>query len=194
MSTNILVLLLGAFGIGMVAGLRSLTALAVTCWAAHLGWIDITGFRLAFLASAPAVAATSILAILELVADKLPSTSNRTAAGPLAARIFTGAVSAIMIFASVGQSVYLGAILGAVGAVAGAFAGYHLRHKLVTDDKIPDLKVALAEDVVAVVGGFLLVSHIIAPHSGGAHPGAVPVTLNRELLLPFETYWHGLPR
>jgi uncharacterized membrane protein len=180
------VLLIGAFCIGIVAGLRSLTALAVTCWAAHLGWIDISGFRLAFLASAPAVAVTSILAILELIVDKLPSTPSRTAMGPLVARIFTGAVSAIMIFVAARQSVYVGAVLGAIGAVAGAFAGYHLRHTLVADKKIPDLKVALAEDVLAVAGGFLLVSHVVAGQTGG-----IPATWNRELLLPFATYLAG---
>ncbi len=40
--THVLVLLL-ALLIGVVAGLRSLTAPAVVAWAAFLGWIDLHG-------------------------------------------------------------------------------------------------------------------------------------------------------
>ena len=32
-----------AFGIGVVAGLRSMTAPAIVAWAAHLGWISLSG-------------------------------------------------------------------------------------------------------------------------------------------------------
>ena len=43
-----LVLLL-AFLIGVVCGLRSLTAPAVVAWAAHLGWIHLDHTRLHFM-------------------------------------------------------------------------------------------------------------------------------------------------
>ena len=36
-----------AIGIGIVAGLRSLTAPAMVTWAARLGWINLTGSPLA---------------------------------------------------------------------------------------------------------------------------------------------------
>jgi uncharacterized membrane protein len=57
---------------------------------------------------------------------------------------------------SAAVSPLLGALLGAVGGVAGAFAGYHYRRRLVA--MAPDLVLALLEDLVAVGGGFLLVS------------------------------------
>ncbi len=44
--------LLLAFGIGVVTGLRSMTAPAVVVWAAHLGWMNLSGSPLAFLGSA----------------------------------------------------------------------------------------------------------------------------------------------
>jgi len=44
MSTYVLALL-----IGMVAGLRSMTAPAVVSWAARLGWLHLENTRLAFL-------------------------------------------------------------------------------------------------------------------------------------------------
>lgn len=160
MNSNRVVLFLGAFGIGVIAGLRSLTAPAVISWAAHWGWLDLTNSRLAFLGSTPAAVIFSLLALGELVADKLPSTPNRTAPLGLGARILTGGLSAAVIFGSAHQALAAGAILGALGGIAGAFAGYELRHRLVTNRHWPDFAVALAEDVVAIAGGFLLVSHL----------------------------------
>jgi len=160
MNSNRAVLFLGGFGIGVIAGLRSLTPLAVVSWAVHWGWLDLTGSRLALLGSTAAAVIISLLALAELVVDKLPTTPKRTAPVPLGARAFTGALSAIMIFASAHQSIAAGAILGGLGGVVGAFAGYEVRHQLVANRRLPDFAVALAEDAVAIAGGFLLVSHL----------------------------------
>ena len=160
MNSNHVVLFLGAFGIGVMVGLRSLTAPAVISWVAHWGWLDLTNSRLAFLGSTPAVVIFSLLALGELVADKLPFTPNRTAPLGLGARVVSGGLSAAVIFASAHQFLVVGAILGALGGVAGAFAGYQLRHRLVTNRHWPDFAVALAEDLVAIAGSFLLVSHL----------------------------------
>lgn len=62
--------------------------------------------------------------------------------------------------ASAHQSLVIGAILGVLGAIAGAFAGYEIRHRLVEAFGLPDFGVALAEDIVAIGGGLLLVSHM----------------------------------
>ena len=43
MNLNRAVLYLGCFSIGVIAGLRSLTAPALVSWAAHLGWLDLRG-------------------------------------------------------------------------------------------------------------------------------------------------------
>src|SRR5712691_12946414 len=96
-TSSVLVL---AFAIGVIAGLRSLTAPAVVSWAAHWGWLDLTNSRLAFLGSTTAAIIFSLLALGELVADKLPFAPNRTAALGLGTRIVTGGLSAAAIFAS----------------------------------------------------------------------------------------------
>src|SRR5580698_4666574 len=82
-----------ALAIGVVAGLRTFTAPAVVCWAAHLGWINLHGSHLAFLGSIITAVIVSLLAIAELVNDKLPKTPNRTTPGPLGARIAMGGLS-----------------------------------------------------------------------------------------------------
>jgi hypothetical protein len=84
-------LFLLAIGIGIVAGLRSLLAPAVVAWAAHFDWLNLNGSPLVFMGSRTAVAIFSVLAIGELIADKLPKTPKRTALAPLLARILTGA-------------------------------------------------------------------------------------------------------
>lgn len=81
------VVALAAFGIGIVAGLRSLTAPATTAWGAHLNWLSLAGTPFTFMGSTAAVAILTLLAIVELVADKLPSTPSRTAPVGLIARI-----------------------------------------------------------------------------------------------------------
>jgi uncharacterized membrane protein len=150
-----------AFGIGVIAGLRSMTAPAVTSWAARLGWINLQGSHLAFMGSLPALWVLSLLAVAELVNDKLPKTPSRTAPGPLIARLVLGGLAAATLTAgaaSGGVSIVAGALLGAVGAVAGAFGGYQVRSRLVRALGVPDFVIALLEDVVAVGGGFLLAS------------------------------------
>ena len=89
--TPTLVLLL-AFLIGVVCGLRSLTAPAVMAWAAHRGWIELGHTRLHFLGSLAAVAVFTVGAVVELVSDKLPKAPNRTAPVGLIARIVLGAL------------------------------------------------------------------------------------------------------
>ncbi len=66
-----------AVGIGIVAGLRALTAPAVVSWAAYLGWLNLHDSPLSFMGSAVAVAIFSLAAIAEYVNDKLPKTPSR---------------------------------------------------------------------------------------------------------------------
>ena len=145
-----------ALGIGIVAGLRSLTAPAVVAWGAHLGWLNLHGSPLAFMGSTVAVAIFSVLAIGELIADKLPMMSKRTAPAPLIARIITGGLCGACICVAAGQSLVAGAVLGGIGGIVGAFLGYGIRRRL--DLHIKDVVVAVCEDVVAVGLALFLVS------------------------------------
>ena len=150
--------LLFAFLIGVVAGLRALTAPAVTCWAAHLHWLKLDHSSLSFLSSTAAVAIFTVLACVELVTDQLPATPARTKPQGLIPRILFGGLSGTAVAISGGQSLALGAILGAVGGVAGAFAGYQVRTRLVKALKVPDFVIAVLEDAVAIGGGLYLLS------------------------------------
>lgn len=150
--------ILATFGIGIVAGLRSMTAPAVVAWAAHLGWINLSNSPLHFMGSTWAVAIFTLGALGEFVADQLPTTPARTAAVPLGARIVMGALTGGCLAAAGGASIWLGTVLGVVGAIAGAFSGYQARVGLVRSLRAPDAVVAIPEDLVAIGLGLLLVS------------------------------------
>lgn len=148
--------LLLAFLIGVVCGLRSLTAPAVLAWAAHRGWIDLGHTRLHFLGSLAVVAVFTVGAAVELVADKLPRAPNRTAPVGLIARIVLGALCGAALAVSGAQSMTTGAVLGAAGGIVGAFGGYQARTRLVKALKVPDFAIAALEDALAIGAGLFL--------------------------------------
>ena len=154
MNTSVL---LFALGIGIVAGLRAMTAPAVVVWAAHLGWLNLSGSHLAFMGSKWAVVIFTLAAVGELVNDQLPKTPARTAAGPLAARIVMGALTGACVAVSGGASGIVGALLGAIGAVIGAFGGYKARVGLVKSLGVPDFAIAIPEDLLAIGLAVLMV-------------------------------------
>jgi len=156
MSAGLLVIL--AFAIGLMCGLRSLTGPAVVAWAVHWRWIDLHGTWLSFLESTIVLVIATIAALVELIVDKLPSTPSRTQAPGLIARILLGGLCGAALCASGNKSVVLCSVIGAIGGIAGAFGGYQLRSRLVRSLRVPDLPIALVEDAIAIGGSLLIVS------------------------------------
>ncbi|MDA3658390.1 DUF4126 family protein [Mycobacterium xenopi] len=150
--THFLVLLLAVL-IGVVAGLRALTAPAVVAWAAVLDWINLAGTWVSWIAHPVTVIIFTVLAVGELVTDKLPMTPSRTAVASFIARILLGACAGAVIGTAWGYT-WGGLGAGIVGAVLGTLGGYTARTRLVGATGGHDLPVALVEDAVAVLGGF----------------------------------------
>lgn len=148
-----------AFLIGVVAGLRSMTAPAVVSWGARLGWLHLENTWLAFLGFAATPYILSVLAIGELIADKLPKTPSRKAPLGFTGRIITGAVSGAALGAS-GGGWMGGLVAGLLGSIVGTLGGYEFRVRLVKATGGKDLPIALLEDVIAIGGAFLIVSRI----------------------------------
>ncbi len=149
----VLVLLLG-----VVTGLRSMMAPAVVCWGVHFGWLSLTHSPLFFLSSRISLVVFTLLALGELIGDKLPMTPNRTEVFPVLARAVAGALGGAALVITAGAWLLSGIVVGALGAVIGTFAGYHVRRALTRNAGLADLPVALFEDLVAIGGGFFLVS------------------------------------
>lgn len=140
-----------------------MTAPAAVSWGAHLGWIDLSQTPLAFLGYAATPYIVSLLAVLELIADKLPSTPSRKAPPGFIARLGLGTFSGYALSLGIGQSGVIGAVLGFAGAIAGAIAGtlggYEARTRSAKALKVPDLVVALLEDAIAIAIGLSAVHH-----------------------------------
>jgi len=149
-----------SFAIGVLTGCRSIAAPAAVCWAARLNWLHLQDSPLSFLRSTAALAVFTALAAAELVADKLPIAPDRRSVGSLIDRVIMGGLCGAALCISSAQSLWAGVVLGALGALAGAFGGYEVRHRIVAGGKLPDIAVALIEDLIAVGGDLWIVSSL----------------------------------
>jgi uncharacterized membrane protein len=152
--TQVLVIVL-ALLIGVIAGLRAMTAPAVVAWGAFLGWIDVDGKWSEWVAHPITVTVLTIFLLVELVTDQLPKTPSRRTAPQFATRLIMGAFAGAVIgsaffhtFSSIGA--------GMVGAVLGTMGGAAARERFASARDGQDRPGAILEDVVAVGGGFLI--------------------------------------
>lgn len=151
--------LLAALLIGIIAGLRALTAPAVTSWAVRLGWISVAGTPMAFMGYAATPYVFTLLALGELVTDKLPKTPSRKTPPQFITRVVMGGLAGATVGASHGV-LLAGLLTGAVGAVIGTLGGAEFRGRLVKLTGGRDLPIALLEDAIAIFGGLLIVSRV----------------------------------
>ncbi|HYL46468.1 MAG TPA: DUF4126 family protein [Candidatus Limnocylindrales bacterium] len=152
-------ILLLAFLIGVLTGLRSFTPVAATAWYTHLGWIKLRS-PMSWMGSTASAVVFTVLAIVELVWDKLPKTPSRTAPPGLIARIVLGGLTGACVAMSGGGAAATGAGLGVIGGIAGAFGGYQARTRLVKALHAPDYVVAVLEDLVTICGSLWVLSRI----------------------------------
>jgi uncharacterized membrane protein len=141
--------------IGVIAGLRAMTAPAAISLAARAGWLDLTTTSLAFLGYAYTPWIFTVLALVELVTDQLPTTPSRTVPIQFGTRILMGALAGGAIGASDG-ALAIGVIAGVVGAVIGTSGGRAVRARLAAAFG-SDRPAAVIEDAIAIGGAFLIV-------------------------------------
>jgi uncharacterized membrane protein len=137
-----------AFLIGTASGLRTLTGLAAVSWAVHLGILPLDHTWLAWLGYAFTPYILTLIAIGELVNDKLPKTPSRLIPPQFIARIVMCALCGLAIGLS-GHGIIIGVAAGIIGAVAGTFGGAKAR-SLLAKAFGRDLPAALLEDAVAL--------------------------------------------
>ncbi|MBB6096526.1 putative membrane protein [Povalibacter uvarum] len=140
--------------IGIVAGLRAMTAPAAFAWGAHLGVLKVQGSLVAFMGFAWTPWIFTVLALAELVTDQLPTTPSRTVPVQFGTRILSGALCGAAIGVT-GGSLWAGAIAGIIGAVIGTLGGRAARARLAAAFG-KDRPAAIIEDIVAIGGAALL--------------------------------------
>jgi uncharacterized membrane protein len=137
--------------LGVVTGMRSMTAMAMLCWFAYRGDLSLDGTWASWAAKLVTAIIFTVLALAEFVADKLPKTANRTAPGPLLARVVIGGLVGAIVAAGLNGSEFEGIILGVGGALIGTFGGFLVRRELVLRLGWKDWLVALVEDAAAIL-------------------------------------------
>ncbi len=147
---------ISALLIGVVAGIRALTALAAVSWAAHLGWLPLENTTLAFLGYQWTPWIFTILALGEYVTDVLPQTPSRKVPVQLGARLVSGGFSGAAIGLA-GGSWLGGLVAGLIGAVIGTYGSAPVRASL-AEAFGRDLPAAFIEDAIAIVISIAIVA------------------------------------
>jgi uncharacterized membrane protein len=103
---------------------------------------------------------TYAAALLEMVADKLPFTPDRTSPPALLGRIALGAASGILAARAYGRSPLLAGLLAAGAAFGATFAWYHLRRTLMDDLGMDGVTSGLVEDAAVAAAAAALVRQV----------------------------------
>ncbi len=144
--------------IGVVAGLRAMTAPAAIAWGAYLGWLPLAGTWAGFMGHWIALLVFTVLALVEFVTDQLPSTPSRKVPQQFGARLVSGAFTGAII-GTTGGALAVGLLGGVVGAVIGTYGGAAVRARLAAAFG-KDPPAAIIEDLVAIVLAFWVVSAV----------------------------------
>jgi uncharacterized membrane protein len=137
--------------LGLVTGMRTFTPMAVLCWFAYFGYLPVGETWASWTAKMVTAIVFTVLALGELVGDKLPRTPSRTALLPLIFRLAFGGLIGAIVAAGLNGSGVEGVILGMLGVAVGAFGGFLVRRELVLRLGCKDWPVALVEDASAIV-------------------------------------------
>jgi uncharacterized membrane protein len=139
---------------GIVAGMRSMTPIAVVSWAARRNPPSSHTRTLSILSSPAVSKVTLALAAAELVGDKMRSAPDRIIVPGMLARVVTGAIAGAAVAPRPHRR--LGAVLGATVAVGAAYFTFELRKRAIRNTG--QTSTGLVEDAVAL-GAALWVAH-----------------------------------
>lgn len=144
-----------AFLMGLVAGLRSMTALAAVSMACWLGFLPVADTALAALGYVWTPWIVLLFAAAELVADKSPRIPSRTRPIAFGGRLLSAAVCGAAIGLALDAAV-AGLSAAVVGAIVGTLGGIRVRTWL-ADRFGHNLPAALMEDIIAILLGVIIV-------------------------------------
>lgn len=145
-----------AAGFGILAGMRSSSAPALLSnhFCKHPS-VDLRRSKWKWFCSKRASGILSVMAVGEVLADKIPSIPDRISPSGLAGRALSGALAGFILDKATGGKTPAALWISAGAAIAATFASFYARKAL--SQKIPDKKVAVMEDLITYGTGAWLV-------------------------------------
>ncbi|WP_214070769.1 DUF4126 family protein [Mucilaginibacter sp. dw_454] len=141
-------------GIGLLAGMRSASAPAITSYILSHHKSKVFGkSRLGFLQSNTVANGLKYMALAEFIGDKLPTAPDRIKPVVLSARCISGALAGAGILKAAGGNAWVGALIGGTAAVASTFGSFFLRKATVKTSGIIDPIIGALEDALVVGAG-----------------------------------------
>jgi uncharacterized membrane protein len=137
--------------LGVATGLRTMTPIAVICWYAYAGALGVDGTWATWTGRLSIAILFTVLAVGELIGDKLPQIPNRISLLPLLARVTFGGMCGSIAATAISGPGIEGVLLGVLGALLGAFGGFMVRRHLRERFECEDWKIAICEDATAIV-------------------------------------------
>ena len=137
--------------LGLATGLRTMTPIAVICWYAYVGYLPVDDTWATWAARLGVAIVFTVLALGELIGDKLPKTPDRISPFPLLARLVFGGMCGSIAATAISGPGIEGVLLGVLGALLGAFGGFMVRRRLCERFECADWKVAVCEDAIAIL-------------------------------------------
>lgn len=161
MSTRIT--LMRAAGVGFAAGIRTMTPVAAVSAAGAEQRLKLPKRGpLSLLRRREIALAVAIAAGSEWFIDVVLPLPPRTLAPSLLLRMSAGALAGAAVAAAENEALWPPACIGGLASLGGTFGGHRVRY-LLTSVGVPDLAVALAEDLVS-----LSLSFSAVPRAKGA--------------------------
>lgn len=137
-------------GLGALAGMRSTSApVIVSHILSHHQSKKLDHSPLRFMQSKNVALALKVLAIGEIIGDKLPSAPNRIKPAVLAFRMLSGAFAGASVYKATGGKV----AMGGAAAFASTFGSYFLRKNAVKTSHVIDPIVGAIEDALVIGSG-----------------------------------------
>ena len=167
-----------AFQIGIIAGMRSMMAPAlVSHQLTSTPAAPVRSRTLRFMHAPLTATLLKAAALGELIGDKMPAAPDRIAFPAILGRLGSGALAGATLLDAHPRERSYGALAGVLGAAVGSYGFFSLRRWLTTQQTMPALYAALAEDALAIGAGYLTVRQA-ANQPLATQPGPAPAPAN----------------
>lgn len=137
--------------LGTMTGLRTFTPLAVLCWYAWAGKLEVQYGWDQWVTKLSVAILFTVLAVVEVIADKQPWMMDRTVLASVAFKVLLGGFVGAVVADGLNGPTLEGIILGVLGTLVGTYGGFLVRRELVKQFHCKDWHVAVAEDALALL-------------------------------------------